>query len=438
MIERLADADLLIAIALATFSVPGIFLAVLAIAAVRRQEGHQLGHSMLALLSFTGGLSLGTLHLFADDVSLSLPLLLAAGVVVVGRWRARRRLQAGWFLLGAGLPLVLVGTLLILAPIPLAGGPDLALDLALVLSVGAAALAVLAGLALVVRGDPAPLPPAIDATAGQPGSRSVGSIASAIREPSIIGPFGMPEMAMLIGFIAAWLIVPLVLPSDTHGILVVGLASIVGAVLGTEAYIRGMTTRSRRAFEAFSWLGEWELARAHRVVGGHLPSSPEQAAEWLSANPEGPITLPEQLPVRIEILLFAERIDEARAMLERLPTGTPWERFEHAALRDLVDWRAGGDGDLAGMRETAAAIVPKDGDDRLRAEVTIAVARVRRLMAEGQTTPDGAVKPFLEVRELLGGRADGQVGRALRPRIIPGLILAGIALGIVSAVLEEF
>ena len=148
--------------------------------------------------------------------------------------------------------------------------------------------------------------------------------------------------------------------------------------------------------------------------------------------------LPASPSKRIEILLFAERIDEARAMLRRLPTGTPWERFEHAALRDLVDWRAGGDGDLAGMREAAAAIVPRDGDDRLRAEVTIAVARVRRLMAEGQTTPDEAVKPFLEVRDLLGHRADGQVGRALRPRIIPGLILAGIALGIVSAVLGAF
>ena len=124
-------------------------------------------------------------------------------------------------------------------------------------------------------------------------------------------------------------------------------------------------------------------------------------------------------------------------MLERLSTGTPWQAFECAALRDLVDWRAGGDGDLAGMREAAAAIVPRDGDDRLRAEVTIAVAMVRRLIAEGQTTPDEAVKPFLEVRELLGSRADGQVGRALRPRIIPGLILAGIALGMVRAVFEE-
>jgi len=389
---------------------------------------------MLALLSFTGGLSLGTLHLFADRVSLSLPLLIAAGVVVVGRWRARRRVQAGWFLLGIGLPSLLVGAQLILVLGPLAGGADVPL----MLSLGAAVVAVLAGPALVIRGDPAPLPPAIDAPAGQPGSRSVGSIAAAIREPSIIGPFGMPEMAMLIAFIAAWLVVPLALPSDTHGIVVIGLSSIVGAVLGTEAYIRGMTTRSRRAFEAFSWLGEWELARAHRAVGGELPGSPDRAVAWLSANPEGPITLPEQLPVRIEILLFAERIDEARAMLRRLPTGTPWERFEHAALRDLVDWRAGGDGDLRAMREAADAIVPRDGDDRLRAEVTIAVARVRRLMAEGQTTPDEAVKPFLEVRELLGDRADGQVGRALRPRIIPGLILAGIALGIVSAVLGAF
>jgi hypothetical protein len=118
-----------------------------------------------------------------------------------------------------------------------------------------------------------------------------------------------------------------------------------------------------------------------------------------------------------------------------LPSGTPWERFEVAALRDLVNWRSGGDGDLAVMEEAVADILPADSDDRLRAEVTIAVARVRRLMADGRATPGDAVEPFLEVRQKLGRRADGQMGRALRPRIIPGLIVSGIVLGVASQVL---
>jgi hypothetical protein len=205
-------------------------------------------------------------------------------------------------------------------------------------------------------------------------------------------------------------------------------------VLGTEAYIRGMTTRSRRAFEAFSWLGEWELARAREAIGGSLPTSSDDAVRWLEAHPEQPLLRPNELAVRIEILLFAGRIDEARQALVRLPDGSPWARFEVAALRDLVDWRAGGDGDLQGMREAAARIQPRDGDDRLRAEVTIAVAKVRRLMEAGRATPDEAIKPFTDVRDLLGRRADGQVGRAIGPRMIPGLILSGIVIGLIGEV----
>jgi cytochrome c-type biogenesis protein CcmH/NrfG len=87
------------------------------------------------------------------------------------------------------------------------------------------------------------------------------------------------------------------------------------------------------------------------------------------------------------------------------------------------------------MEEATAEIRPPDSEDRLRADVTIAVARVRRLMADGPATPDEAIQPFLEVRERLGKRADGQMGRALRPRIIPGLIVSGIVLGVASLVL---
>jgi hypothetical protein len=92
-----------------------------------------------------------------------------------------------------------------------------------------------AGLTLVLRGDPGPLPPAIDAPAGQPGSRSVATIAAAIREPSFIGPFGMPEIAMLVTFVAVWIIVPLALPRATPSILLIALSAILAAILGTEA-----------------------------------------------------------------------------------------------------------------------------------------------------------------------------------------------------------
>jgi hypothetical protein len=277
------------------------------------------------------------------------------------------------------------------------------------------------GLAVVTRGDPAGRPPNPAAPAGQPGSRDIGSIAKAIREPSFVGPFGLQEVAMLAAFIVVSLTVPF-LTRDLPAALRIVVLSGVGALVGTEAYVRAMTTRSRRAFEAFSWLGEWELARAKRVVGP-LPLSPDQAVAWLDAHPRGPIAMAEELPIRIEIELLAGRWAEAAALVEKLPNETPWERFEVAALRDLVDWRAGGDGDLPAMEAAARAIPPLDADDRLRAEVTVAVAKVRRNMADGRAAPGDAAGPLVEVRDRLGARADGQVGRALRRRLIPGLFV---------------
>jgi hypothetical protein len=292
----------------------------------------------------------------------------------------------------------------------------------------------LVGLVAALRGDPAPPAPAMDAPAGHPGSRSIGSIAAAIREPSMIGPFGLPEVAMLVAFVGTWIVVPLLLPRGLGPLVDVGVPALIGAFLATEAYVRAMPPRSRRAFEAFSWLGEWELGRARAAVGG-VPTSPEDAEAWLAAHPEDPIAVPDELPIRIEILLLAGRIDEARAALGRLPDDTPWARFERAALADLVDWRAGGDGDIVAMEAAAEDVHPRDGDERLRADVTIAVAKVRRRMADGRAGAGDAAQPLIDVRPRLGRKADGQVGRALRRRLIPVLLVLSLGFGFVALLL---
>lgn len=80
------------------------------------------------------------------------------------------------------------------------------------------------------------------------------------------------------------------------------------------------------------------------------------------------------------------------------------------------------------MHESAREILPPDGDERLRAEVTIAVAEVRRRMADGRTDAGDAAVPLVEVRDRLGSRADGQVGRALRWRLLPQLLIVSLIL----------
>jgi hypothetical protein len=419
-----------IVVSVAVLLAPVPFLAAVVVGAFIANARGGLGALGSAVVSVTGGVMFGTFLLVEVDLVVRLPVLLFVLGIAVARWRARRRWQAGWILVGAALPwTVLYG---VITAVMLAGDipyqPASTLGL---LALGAIPFAI--GLVLVSRGDPPRAEPRMDAPAGQPGSRDIGSISHAIREPSFLGPFGLQEIALLGAVGAAFLVVPF-LVRDLHVVLRVMLTSAAAAVLGTEAYIRAMTARSRRAFEAFSWLGEWELERARRTVGG-VPLSRDQAIDWIVAHPRGPIVLADELPIRIEIELLAGRRDEARALVDELPTGTPWERFEQAALRDLVDWRAGGDGHLELMDETAAEILPADGDERLRADVTIAVARVRRRMADGRAAAGDAAVPLVEVRDRLGSRADGQVGRALRRRLVPVLFVLCLILTATGEVL---
>jgi hypothetical protein len=431
MFERFASTDLLLAVALATFVVPALFLAVVAFAAYRRSRGREPGARIGALVAFSGGLSLGTLLLFGGDPVLAAPIVLVALVVVVGRWRARRRVQAGLVAAGVGLPLAIAWG-------SVTPGVTSVDDPAIPVY-WAAAGGILLGLGLIVvlRGDP-PLPrPSADAPAGQPGSRSIGSIAAAIREPALIGPFGQPEIAMLVALVATLLVVPLALPSDSSLIVRIGVPSILAALIATEAYVRAWPTRSRRAFEAFSWLGEFELARFRRLFNGGPPVSSDDAERWLASHPQE-MDPAEAAGGRVEVLLLAGRIDEARAMVARMPRATPAERFEHAALVDLVEWRAGAvdpeaNANLDAMERAARAIEPQDSEVRLLAEVTIATARVRRLMADEHPNVGAATQPFLDARERLGSRADGQLGRALRPRILPALLVASIVFGLLLA-----
>ena len=411
-----------VAVSVAVLLAPVPFLVSVVIGAFFLSSRGRIGGLGTAVVSFTGGLVPGTMLLVDADLLRLAPLVVLVALVV-GRWRARRRWSAGWLLIGGALPWTVVYGLI--TAVMLAGD----ISYSPLETLGLFALGVIplgAGIAIVGRGDPAPSEPRVDARAGQPGSRDIGSIAHAIREPSFLGPFGLQEVALLVAIVVTLFVVSFIV-RDLPGVLRVVLTSAAAAVVGTEAYIRAMTTRSRRAFEAFSWLGEWELARAKRAVG-HLPLTRDDAIDWIVAHPLGPIAIADELPVRIEIELLAGRRDEARALLEQLPTETPWARFEVAALRDLVDWRAGGDGFLPLMEETAREILPDDSDERLRAEVTIAVAQVRRRMADGRTDAGDAAVPLVEVRERLGARADGQVGRALRWRLLPQLLVVTLIL----------
>lgn len=422
------ETSILIVVAVLTFVVPAIFLVVLAIAAVRRNRGADVGPGAAAVLCFLGGLTLGLFAVFgASDLVTELPILGAAVLFVLRQWRSGRRSQAGWILVGTALPwTVLWGFYLVAFLLNLERfDPG---DVWPSFLVGAVPLA--AGAIAAVRGDPAPPAPDPAAPAGAPGSRSYGSIAAAIRGPGLIGPFGISEIAALVAFVAALIVVPFAIPSGTPRILAFAVPAVVGATLATEAYIRTMPRRSRLAFEAFSWLGEWELKQAG-MSGLRVPTTPGAARRWLASHPD----MQDRLGIRAELLLLAGRPDEARAAAEGLPTSTPWERWVRTEALESIEWRSGGDGNLERLRAAAAELQPLDGDDHLRAAVAIAAAEVRRRMADGRSTPGDAAEPLIEVRESLGTRADGQVGRALRGRLFPAFLVASIVLGGIAELL---
>lgn len=415
-----------VAVALAVLVVPIVFLLLVAAAWQRSRRG-PLGTWTAALLAFTGGLSLGTMLLVTTDVTVEAPIAIAAVALVVALWRRRRRAQAGWLLAGAAAPWTILWSWYLIL---LAGGATFDPQTTTGLwAVGAVPLA--AGFVLARRGDPAPPPPDPGAAPGLPGSRRFGSIAEAIRDAARIGPFGLPEIATLVAIVATYLVVPLIIPASWPSLLRLVVPVAAAGVIGTEVFVRAWPALSRRAFEAFSWLGEWEAAEVRRLTGGGIPSSPQAASLWL-ARPERP----EELAFRVEVLVFAGRHDEARALLPKLPTATPWDRFSVAALRDLVEWHAGGEGDIAGMAAAAAAIGPDDSDDRLRAEVSIAVSKVKRLMATGVASGAEAVAPLVAVRERLGSRADGQIGRALRRRLLPVMVVVAAVAVVIGELLR--
>lgn len=409
-------------IAIFTLVVPVLLVVVVAIGAVRRSRGTLVGPRTTALVSLLLGLSLGLFILVSgSELSIALPFLVTAGLFVILQLRRRHRTIAGLILAGTALPWTILWAVYLAALLTGVNDFDTG-SVVQGLLIGAVPLGI--GLGLVAWGDPPPPAPEMGAAAGEPGSRAFGTVSAAIRAPSVIGPLGISEIAALVGFVAPITILPLLLPADVPRLVAVAIPLVIGSVLATEAYIRAMPTPKRKAFEAFSWLGEWELRR-YRLSPYRVPTKPAAAERWLAKHPE----TPETLGLRAEILSLAGRFDEARAVAERMRTSTPQERWDRTEALDSVDWRAGGDGDPDGLAAAAAELLPLDGDEHLRAEVSIASAEVRKRMADGRATPGDAAEPLIAVRERLGHRADGQVGRALRKR----LLLTFLAVGAVFA-----
>jgi len=393
-------------------------VALVVVGAVMHFVGRRPGTRWLAAIAFAFGIQVGIGILVFDP----LPLLRAAALAFVGAvaiallWRDRR-IAAGAFVAGSALP----WTALWGYYVTLLARDDMNIEpIATWTFFGFGLVPTLIGLGLVLVGDPLPAEPDRTAAPGRPGSRRVGSVAHAISSAEAIGPTTVTALASFVtAFLAVELVGALGLPDP------IGLAAQtgVGGIAATAAWFIARPPGARKAFEALSWMAEWEIARAKSITGRGFPLIRRNADGWLKAVPDQP----ETRWIRSELLTWLDRLDEARAVALAMPVGSPYQRFERAHALESIEWRAGAEADVDAVRAVAAEVGPIEDEMRLRAEVAIAVRESSRLAAEAG--PVAALEPMLRARELLGPRADGFLVRALwwRHFVLMAALSAAIA-----------
>ena len=264
----------------------------------------------------------------------------------------------------------------------------------------------------------------------EPTARAWGAAGKAALGPSVLGlnaATGASTVVLFVGTLAT--------VTAGHGqpilpaLAVVAIGSIATGLAAAAAWATVWPPRSRRAFEAFAWLGEWGLERFGELTGGRVAPTIGNMRRYVGNTAERP----EDRWIRVEVLAAAGKIDAAREMAARIPDDTPMGRAERLDYVTYIDWLGGGQGDPAALRDAVAAIEPVDGDDHLRADVALALSQVRRRIAAGDVDPVG---PLRDVRDRLGARADRVMVAAAR-RLAPGFLKVSTSFVVVITLLDR-
>jgi hypothetical protein len=332
--------------------------------------------------------------------------------ILVWAWREGRLGDAGWALIGAGLPwLVVVGTFMVL----LRADPLIrVVDIRFVYVV-AALLIVGSGVMLVIA-----------APRARPGRDRVSTLSQramllpkAIDREQAMGPMPAPPvLAVLVGVAA----------STTTLLVGSGLEPLVRDIISGAAFI-GVSlgvlwvATPRRVTDAH-WVIRWLVDDERRMwaerLGRPMPRVLLSLRRFLDSLPDGSASR----PLRIEVLATLGRIDEAREELRQLPTETAEERAVEAELAAYIAWCEAKADEAAFERWQHELPAIEDPGARLRLTVSFAVAKARRASTIGDPA---AVEHLLAVRPLLG---------PVRSRLSdPTSVGAMIAIVIIAAIL---
>ncbi|HEX5825149.1 MAG TPA: hypothetical protein VFY18_11880, partial [Candidatus Limnocylindrales bacterium] len=276
-------------------------------------------------------------------------------------------------------------------------------------ALGAGVVAEVLGAALFIAGGQAEQTRNVP-TPSAPVDRKFGATAYAILGPTI---FGSSSYDLAGGIVL--LVSGVVTASLAHGrpflegmaIVAVGVLLAWAATCMTWVLVR--RPANRRGWEAYAWLGEWELDRYRALAGGPAVPSRNDFRRWLKASQ----ARPDLAWIRAELFVMEGQFEEALAAAESIPDDTPYGRVEREGALASVDWHSGGPAGTAALR-TAVDEMPETGEDHFRAEVVLAASEIRRLLAAGDPDP---IRPILEVRDRLGALADGILWTVIRRRL---------------------
>jgi hypothetical protein len=390
----------------------------------RRPVGAGLLRGLLAAVGFVlGFLIVGT----AGSPTNHLPVLIASVVLVVAVAWTRPR-TGGAVLLAIALPWTAWWGSFVLDDVLAGQDWDLA---AVAPPLLAGVVAALAGLVLVTAGGRPERLRHGTRQAAEPQERRFGAASRAILGPGILGvtahELASGLILLLVGVGTAALLPGR--PAVESGLVIAG-GIVVAWGLCCASWILVRRPRDRRAWEAFTWLGEWELDRFRALAGGPALPTPNDFRRLLTSSPDRP----DLAWIRAEMLVMDRRFDEARAAAGMIPDDTPYGHVEREAALTSIDWHSGGPGDTAALRSAVDAVIPATGDERLRAEVVFASAEVRRLLAAGDPDP---TRPMRAARDLLGHRADGILWRVMRRRLWPKVLRAAFLIVLVVVGLDR-
>lgn len=240
----------------------------------------------------------------------------------------------------------------------------------------------------------------------------------AFKRAESLGPIRPAVVGLAGGLVASYVADAMLAPVVGTPVRQLAAAAVFVAVMA-PLWLLVQPASVRRAHDVLTWLNGWESERWQAELGRRLTAVPRATPAMVDALPD---TLGLR-PLRVELLVVNGRLDEARERLALLPTDTPWQRFESAALAEWVAWWAGEPERTDDMRRAVGEI--EDEDRRLAARVMTGAAEARRAAISG----GDAMWPLSELRDALGDRP-----RRYAYGYTAGVLVMVILMGIVASI----